>query len=214
MMPPANLFLRRLCRVLPVLMVLAVAGCKTPKGKGQPPVLNIEPAWNLPGTMVVYMPKMVSAAKQQSGDPIYANWADALMGYVDESPYLSRIIDQGQKLSSEKHISSKTVPASDYSLLLVGVNGRAVHVMEPWQSVSLFMLVEPYLLGKGKPKNLPPGCEALRVRVPSPRKEGDTTAATPAPGAPVAPAPKAKAKSGKAKPAPAPVVAPAPVPQN
>ena len=196
--------IRRICRVLPVLVALATGACKTTGGKGQPPVLNIEPAWNLPGTMVVYMPKLVSAAKQQSGDPIYANWADALMSYVDESPYVSRIIDQGQRVSSQKHISSKTVPASDYSILMIGIKGHAVHVMEPWQSVSLFLLLDPYLLGKAKPKNLPPGCEALRVRVPEPKK-ALTEDPVAAPAAPAAPAGK---KAGKSKPAVVPVAAP------
>jgi hypothetical protein len=125
------------------------------------------------------MPKIVSSAKQQSGDPVYLNWATALMDYVDESSFVQRIVDQGRLLNSETRISSKTIPSSDYSILLVGAKGRAVHVQEPWQSVKLFLLLDPYLRGDGSWKNLPPGCEAVRIVVPKEKEEPADPSAAP-----------------------------------
>lgn len=145
-------------------VLLALGGCESlGRKKEQAPVLHVPANLALPGTMVVYMPKIVSSAKQQSGDPIYVNWATALMDYVDESMFVQRIIDQGRLLDAKTHISSKTIPSSDYSILLVGAKSRAVHVQEPWQSVELFLLLDPYLRGDGTAKNLPPGCEAVKI---------------------------------------------------
>ena len=149
-----------------LIAVLALAGCESMRGKKEkPPVLNVPLDLALPGTMVVYMPKIVSAAKQQGGDPVYMNWATALMDYVDESTFVQSIVDQGRRLDSKTRISSKTIPSSDYSILLVGTKARAVHVQEPWQSVELFLLLDPYLRGEGSTKNLPPGCEAVTIAV-------------------------------------------------
>lgn len=147
------------------------AGCAAFRGAEKTPVLQLPADLVLPGTMVVYMPKIVSAAKQQGGDPIYTNWANALMSYVDESSFVQRIIDKGRFLDSSTHISSKTIPSSDYSILLVGAEGRAVHVQEPWQSGELFLLLDDYLRRGGSAKNLPPGCEAVKVRVKPPAGE-------------------------------------------
>ena len=155
-----------------LIAVFALTGCESMRReKGKPPVLNVPVDLALPGTMVVYMPKIVSSAKQQSGDPVYMNWATALMDYVDESTFVQRIVDHGRLLDSKTRISSKTIPSSDYSILLVGAEGRAVHIQEPWQSVQLFLLLDPYLRGDGSWKNLPPGCEAVRIVVPKEKAE-------------------------------------------
>ena len=157
-----------------LIAVLAFTGCESMRGKGpKPPVLTVPADFALPGTMVVYMPKVVSSAKQQGGDPIYMNWANALMDYVDESSFVQRIVDQGRLLDAKTRISSKTIPSSDYSILLVGAEGRAVHVQEPWQSGELFVLLDPYLRGDGSWKNLPPGCEAVRIVLQKQNEESD-----------------------------------------
>lgn len=163
-----------------LIAVFALNGCESMRGKkGNPPVLNVPVDLALPGTMVVYMPKIISSAKQQSGDPIYMNWATALMDYVDESTFVQRIVDHGRLLNSKTQISSKTIPSSDYSILLVGAEGRAVHVQEPWQSGELFLLLDPYLRGQGSTKGLPPGCEAVRIVVPKEKDEDDPPADLP-----------------------------------
>ncbi|MFM7181156.1 MAG: hypothetical protein ACKO2G_06795 [Verrucomicrobiales bacterium] len=179
--------------------VLTFTGCESLRGAGKKkvPVLVVPPELALPGTMVVYMPKIVSAAKQQSGDPIYGNWANALMGYVDESTFVQTILDRGRILNSSTHLSSKSIPSSDYSVLLVGAEGRAVHVQEPWQSTQLFLMVDEYLRGKASLKNLPPGSEAVRVttkRLEEKKEQPDDLAPAPE-GNPPAPAAKPEEKS-------------------
>lgn len=175
--------LRLLCMVGLLSAGLGLTGCDSlPGKKSKTPALNIPARWNLPGTMVVYMPKVISSAKQNTGDPIYLNWADALMGYVDESSFVQRILDEGRSLSPQVNISSKTVPSSDYSVLLIGIKGRAVHVQEPWQSPQLYLLLDDYLRGKGSAKNLPPGCEGIVVRTEIPKEEAAADGQTPASG--------------------------------
>lgn len=166
--------------------LLAITGCESMRGdRGKAPALKLPVELALPGTMVVYMPKIISVAKQQNGDPIYMNWATALMDYVDQSSFVQRIIDRGRILNASTHISSKTIPSSDYSVLLVGAEGRAVHVQEPWQSVELFMLLDEYLRGKGSAKKLPPGCEAVRVIVRQESEDAAKPSGTPTGNAPV-----------------------------
>lgn len=172
---------RRLALVLGLVAGLGgsalFTGCSGLRSAKQEPVLYVPAELALPGTMVVYMPKIVSASKQQSGDPVYTNWANALMAYVDESTFVQSILDRGRFLDSSTHISSKTIPSSDYSILLVGARGRAVHVQEPWQSVALFLLLDEYLRGGGAAKKLPPGCEAVTLKVKSaaPEEGAETT---------------------------------------
>lgn len=129
------------CRVMAMgvlcMAIFLTSACQMPKfgrkAKAGPPWLNVLPDWNQPGTMVLYMPKEMAIAKRTAGDPIYENWSQCLLEYVDTSTLARRVIDQGTFLRPDVTISSKTIPSSDYSVLIIGPKGRAVHVMEPWE---------------------------------------------------------------------------------
>lgn len=157
---------RLLAAAAGAVMLAGVAGCRSTGDEPAPgpPWFTVHPWWEEPGTLVVFMPRQVGAAKQASGDPLYLGWADALLDWVEASRVVREVVDEGGPLRRRVRISSKTIPSSDYSLLLVGPSGRGVHFAEPLLDPALYLAADAYVLGEIDADGLPPGAEALRLR--------------------------------------------------
>ena len=145
-------------------LAVGMAGCQsTPKpGKG-PARFVVSEAWAEPGTLVIFMPREVAKLKRAKGDKYYLKWSQGVLDYVDESVVVNKVESEGRKLTGKVKISSKTIPSSDYSLLVVGPGGRGVHIGEPLFSADDYTKVDGYLVGGLTPAELPKGSEALNI---------------------------------------------------
>ncbi len=147
-----------------VLAVMLAAACQTkPDQVALPPVFTVHPWWKEPGTLVVFMPKQVARSKQTASDPLYRAWGEALITWMENTRLVKNLIDEGHPLRRNVKISSKTIPSGDYSLLLIGTEGRGVHLSEPLTNPALYLQAEAYALGEIDAAGLPVGAEPLRI---------------------------------------------------
>lgn len=151
---------------LACLVLLAMPGCRS-TAPGHP-VFRPDPVWGGSGTLVVFMPDELAAAKERNRDPLYRQWRDNLLAYVGRSKLVADIAPEPRRLTSNVRISSKTIPSSDYSVLIIGERERGVHISDPLVSADDYDIAENWLLGGREPKTWPQGVEALRLARPDP----------------------------------------------
>lgn len=149
-----------------LLMVMLTPACQTKTKKDPaalPPVFTVHPWWKEPGTLVLFMPKEMARSKRAAGDPLYKAWGEALITWMENTRLVKNLVDEAHPLRRNVKISSKTIPSGDYSLLLIGAQGRGVHISEPLTDPALFLQVEAYALGEIEATALPAGSEPLRI---------------------------------------------------
>jgi len=157
----------------PVFACVLVAGCATPVEQAaeetgaEVQTLRVPEQWARSGTMVVFMPEKLAAVKVSQNDQIYMNWAQTLMDYADVSEVIIRVEQVGVLSRSHLRTYADQIPSSEYSLLLVGLRGRALHIPEPLTDIGQYQAAEDFLLGRVGVEALPERFELVQLITPS-----------------------------------------------
>jgi len=166
----------RFCAVFVIIFVcLAWVGCQTMEEVQEEEEvlsLRVPQEWARRGTMVTFMPEKLRHVKVEQEDPMYREWERTLIEFVQHSEAIVRVEQVGVLSRGNLRARSDQIPSSEYSLLLVGLDGQALHVPEPLLHIGEYQAAEDYLLGRIGPDALPGRFEIVRLIIPGGEDDG------------------------------------------